>query len=232
MRILVTRPQEDAQDFAEALHRLGHQTFIEPLLAIEYLQGPPLALDGVQAILITSANGARTLVKRTTDKTRTILAVGPATAATARALGFTDVRESDGDGVTGLANFAARELKPDSPDVLKVDRLSLYLIRRGDRFGIRLKDPDSEYRRQFHGLEYFPANEAYWRMPTVLLCTGFGMSLGGWLAGYLYDFFGFYTPAFATGVAANFLNFALIGFLVSRQLRNATAYRVTAHSRD
>lgn len=54
-----------------------------------------------------------------------------------------------------------RELKPDSSDVLKVDRLSLFVIKRGDRFGIRLKDPDSEYRRSFHGLEYFPANEAY-----------------------------------------------------------------------
>jgi len=67
--------------------------------------------------------------------------------------------------------------------------------------------------------DLFPADEAHWRMPTVLLCTGFGMSLGGWLAGSLYDFFGSYTPAFATGVAANFLNFALIGLLVSRQLR-------------
>jgi uncharacterized protein (DUF1684 family) len=55
----------------------------------------------------------------------------------------------------------AHELKPDSPDVLKVGRLSLFIIKRGDRFGIRLKDPDSEYRRTFHGLEYFPANESY-----------------------------------------------------------------------
>jgi uncharacterized protein (DUF1684 family) len=45
--------------------------------------------------------------------------------------------------------------------VVKVGRLSLYVIKRGDKFGIRLKDPESEYRRDFHGLEYFPANEAY-----------------------------------------------------------------------
>lgn len=56
-----------------------------------------------------------------------------------------------------------RELKPDSSDVLKVGRLSLFAIRRGERLGIRLKDPDSEYRRGFHGLEYFPADEA-WRV--------------------------------------------------------------------
>jgi uncharacterized protein (DUF1684 family) len=56
-----------------------------------------------------------------------------------------------------------RELKPDSSDVLKVGRLSLFAIRRGERFGIRLKDPDSEYRRGFTRLEYFPAGEA-WRL--------------------------------------------------------------------
>jgi MFS family permease len=66
--------------------------------------------------------------------------------------------------------------------------------------------------------DLFPVEDAYWRMPTVLLCTGFGMALGGWLAGYLYDYFGAYAPAFAAGVAANVLNFAIIGFLVSRQV--------------
>jgi MFS family permease len=69
--------------------------------------------------------------------------------------------------------------------------------------------------------DLFPAEEAYWRMPSVLLCTAFGMALGGWLAGYLYDLFGSYAPAFATGVAANILNVAIIGLLVSRQSRGA-----------
>lgn len=65
--------------------------------------------------------------------------------------------------------------------------------------------------------DLFPASEAYWRVPTVLLCTALGMAIGGWLAGYLYDMFGSYAPAFATGVAANVLNFAIIGMLVLRQ---------------
>jgi MFS family permease len=67
--------------------------------------------------------------------------------------------------------------------------------------------------------DLFPASEAYWRVPTVLLCTAFGMAIGGWLAGYLYDHFGSYAPAFATGVAANVLNFTIIGVLVARQSR-------------
>lgn len=67
--------------------------------------------------------------------------------------------------------------------------------------------------------DLFPAQEAYWRVPTVLLCTALGMALGGWLAGYLYDVFGSYAPAFATGVGANIVNFAIVGLLVSRQSR-------------
>ena len=61
------------------------------------------------------------------------------------------------------AGAPARELKPDSSDALKVGRLSLFVIQRGERFGIRLKDPDSEYRRHFTRLEYFQADEA-WRV--------------------------------------------------------------------
>jgi MFS family permease len=70
--------------------------------------------------------------------------------------------------------------------------------------------------------DLFPAAEAHWRVPTVLLCTGVGMALGGWLAGYLYDVFGSYAPAFATGVGANILNFAIVGLLVSRQSPHRT----------
>jgi MFS family permease len=65
--------------------------------------------------------------------------------------------------------------------------------------------------------ELFPASEAYWRIPALLLCSGSGMALGGWIAGALYDHFGTYAPAFAAGVAANVVNLAIIGMLVVRQ---------------
>ena len=42
------------------------------------------------------------------------------------------------------------------------------------------------------------------------------MASGGWLAGLLYDHFGYYAPAFATGVGANILNMVVIGLLVTR----------------
>jgi len=71
--------------------------------------------------------------------------------------------------------------------------------------------------------ELFPASEASWRIPTLLLFSGSGMALGGWLAGLLYDYFGYYALAFATGIGANFLNVLIIGALVLRW-RNRTAF--------
>jgi uncharacterized protein len=70
----------------------------------------------------------------------------------------------DGGHVTVAMNGTTREVTPDSDaDRVRVGRLSLFAIRRGDRFGIRLKDPESQARREFHGLEYFPASPA-WRV--------------------------------------------------------------------
>ena len=53
------------------------------------------------------------------------------------------------------------------------------------------------------GARIFPGREASWRVPVVLLLSGSGMAAGTWLAGWLYDYFGYYAPAFATGVAFN-----------------------------
>ena len=64
--------------------------------------------------------------------------------------------------------------------------------------------------------ELFPASEASWRIPTFLLFSGGGMALGGWLAGLLYDHFGYYAPAFAAGIGANILNLLIVGLLVAR----------------
>jgi len=65
--------------------------------------------------------------------------------------------------------------------------------------------------------EFYPSAEASWRVPSVLFVSMGGMAFGSWLAGALYDHFGFYAPAFALGVIFNLANLALIGFLVLRQ---------------
>jgi MFS family permease len=65
--------------------------------------------------------------------------------------------------------------------------------------------------------ELFPPHEASWRIPAVFLGTGTGMATGGWLAGYLYDYFGYYAPAFGAGVIFNMINLVILGVLVGRQ---------------
>jgi nitrate/nitrite transporter NarK len=71
--------------------------------------------------------------------------------------------------------------------------------------------------------EMFSVDEAYWRMPTLLLCSGTGMAMGGWIAGVIYDYFGFYAPAFATGLGINLFNFAVVSTLAFRRRLTTTA---------
>jgi MFS family permease len=65
--------------------------------------------------------------------------------------------------------------------------------------------------------DHYPLSEAHWRVPTLLLFSGSGMATGGWLAGYLYDSYGYYIPAFGTGVAFNIANIAILFMLLVRQ---------------
>ena len=112
---LITRPEEDARPLAEALAARGVATVIEPLLAIRPL--PKAAADlakdlaGVQALLFTSANGARAFAELSPRRDIGVLAVGDATASAARGLGFTAVESAGGD-VQALARLVKQRLKP------------------------------------------------------------------------------------------------------------------------
>jgi MFS family permease len=64
--------------------------------------------------------------------------------------------------------------------------------------------------------ELFPSAEASWRVPLLLFTSMAGMAFGAWFAGALYDYLGFYAPAFAAGALFNLGNLAVIGFLVLR----------------
>jgi uncharacterized protein len=61
---------------------------------------------------------------------------------------------------------ASKPLKTDksgSPDVIQIGRIRLHVIERGTKFGVRMKDPETEARRTFTGLKWFPIREA-WRI--------------------------------------------------------------------
>lgn len=68
--------------------------------------------------------------------------------------------------------------------------------------------------------ELFRAEEASWRVPTLLFLSLIGMAIGGWGAGVVYDYFGYYAPAFALGVVSNLAHFAIIAILVTVDRRS------------
>lgn len=119
MRLLVTRPEEDAQATAALLASRGHEAVVEPLVAIKIVPGPNLDLRGVQALLVTSANGVRAFVARDGRRDLPVFAVGDASARAARAAGFARVESAAGD-VVALANLVERRLKPEAGDLVHV----------------------------------------------------------------------------------------------------------------
>lgn len=68
----------------------------------------------------------------------------------------------DGKPVTGKVEL--RDDNDDSgPTLVHAGKLNFQVIKRGDRFGVRVKDPDAKTRLEFKGLEYFPIDPK-WRV--------------------------------------------------------------------
>lgn len=115
MKVLVTRAEGDAEKLAARLAERGHQSVIENLMTIRFRPEAARAigpfLDGVRAVLFTSANGVRAFARATERRDFRAFAVGDATAAAARAAGFTEVM-SAGGAVDDLARLVIGHLKP------------------------------------------------------------------------------------------------------------------------
>ncbi len=71
--------------------------------------------------------------------------------------------------------------------------------------------------------EYFTPKEAGARVGTVLMATLFGMALGGWMSGAIFDLTGSYRAAFLNGIAWNLLNVSVVAFLLYRARRGSRA---------
>jgi MFS family permease len=69
--------------------------------------------------------------------------------------------------------------------------------------------------------EYFPPRQAGTLVGLVITSTIFGMALGGWMSGAIFDLTGSYARAFANGFLWNLLNIAIILFLLLRQRSRA-----------
>jgi len=71
--------------------------------------------------------------------------------------------------------------------------------------------------------EYSPAGQVGTRVGTVLMATLFGMALGGWMSGAIFDWSGSYRAAFLNGIAFNLLNAVVVAWLLRRAWRMALA---------
>lgn len=114
MRVLITRPEREATALATALAERGHASVIAPLFGLAFLHPPPefaASLASCQAVLLTSANGARALAEANEQRSKPVFAVGDTTAATAEGLGFAHVVSASGDAVA-LAELVRQRLNP------------------------------------------------------------------------------------------------------------------------
>jgi uroporphyrinogen-III synthase len=111
MRLLITRPLEDAVAIADILRARGHVPILAPLMQVHYREGIAIGLDGVQAVLATSANGVRALARGTARRDVSIYCVGPQTAEAARSAGFKVVHSAEGDSAM-LVEFVAARADP------------------------------------------------------------------------------------------------------------------------
>lgn len=122
MRVLITRPEREAAALAQALAARGHAPVIAPLFRLQVLHPPDdfaASLADCQAVLITSANGARALAEASEQRSKPIFAVGDTTAATAEGLGFGTVTSASGDAAA-LSDLVRRRLDPANGPLLHV----------------------------------------------------------------------------------------------------------------
>jgi MFS family permease len=71
--------------------------------------------------------------------------------------------------------------------------------------------------------QYFPPKEAGIRIGIVLMATLFGMALGGWISGVIFDYTGSYRVAFLNGLIWNVLNMLIVVWLLLRPSQKLAA---------
>lgn len=116
MRILVTRPEEDARPLRDQLEALGAEPVVVPLMTVAQNDDASVDLGGVQALAFTSANGVRAFARACEARALPVFAVGDATARTARETGFAEV-SSAGGNVDDLSRLIAERLDPSGGTV-------------------------------------------------------------------------------------------------------------------
>jgi uroporphyrinogen-III synthase len=155
--MLLTRPQAQSEELGTILKARGIEWLGEPLLTITPVPWDPAALAKPQAVLLTSANASRELLRVPgIGRDLPVFAVGPATAAPLEAVGFSNVQAAAGTAVgliahvrrhadprTGrLLHLSGRDISVDlaaglAPAGFAVDRVVVYRACAVDRLSAR-----------------------------------------------------------------------------------------------
>jgi uroporphyrinogen-III synthase len=140
LRVIVTRPREQAGPLAERLEALGHEVVLCPLIELEPIGPAQLDVAGYDWVVVTSPRGARELVARHWGKLPRVAAIGPGTAAALREHGIEPElvpRVSTQEGLVselpeppGRVLFAgAEDARPYLAEALRADTVVLYRTR-------------------------------------------------------------------------------------------------------
>jgi uroporphyrinogen-III synthase len=117
MRVVITRPQEDAGALKAKLEALGHKIIVAPLLTIIARNHVAIPELPWQAIAATSANGIRALDHAPHLRPIRMLTIGPQSLAAARRAGFTRASAHGGD-VDGLMRYIHETFDPAAGPIL------------------------------------------------------------------------------------------------------------------
>lgn len=113
MRLLLTRPEADAERTAAALRARGHEVVIAPLLRIEAMADADIGPGPWAAIIITSANAALAIAahKRVAElRALPVFTVGERSAQAMHDADFAEVTAAGGN-VNDLARLVGQRVK-------------------------------------------------------------------------------------------------------------------------
>jgi uroporphyrinogen-III synthase len=139
VKVIVTRPRDQAGPLVARLEELGLEVVECPLIEIEPFE-EAVDVEGYEWVIVTSPNGARELARRANGALPKVAAVGPGTAETLRELGIEPAfvpRVSSQDGLLdefprpeGRILIAAAEgSRRRAIEALQADFVALYRTR-------------------------------------------------------------------------------------------------------
>jgi uroporphyrinogen-III synthase len=139
VKVIVTRPRDQAGPLVARVEALGHEVVECPLIEIEHISDEPIDASGYDWVIVTSPNGADEIARRARNLPK-LAAVGPGTAERLREHGLDPAfvpRISSQEGLlaefprpAGRVLFAAAENSRRGPiEELGADFVPLYATR-------------------------------------------------------------------------------------------------------